>query len=254
MAMAARFRSTIPRFAKTLIADSDQASIVQRSLLCPNFTQPLQSRNFSSASPPKEPKVKVPVAMFGGSGNYASALYIAAVKAKALDKVESELLDLVAATQKSPTFSQFMKDLAVPADTRVKAVTEICDQAKFSEVTKNFLVVLADNGRLRHVDTIAKRFSDLTMGHRGEIKAIVTTVIPLPAEEEKELKDTLQEILGKGKTVKLEQKIDPSILGGLVVEFGQKVFDMSIKTRAKQMERVLRTSMSKRGLLLSFVL
>lgn len=39
------------------------------------------------------------------------------------------------------------------------------------------LVVLADNGRLRHVDTIAKRFSDLTMAHRGEVKAIVTTVI-----------------------------------------------------------------------------
>ncbi|CAH1439591.1 unnamed protein product [Lactuca virosa] len=50
----------------------------------------------------------------------------------------------------------------------------------------------------------------------------------------------IKEILGKGKKVKLEQKIDPSILGGLVVEFGQKVFDMSIKTRAKQMERFLR--------------
>ncbi|KAF5822427.1 putative H(+)-transporting two-sector ATPase [Helianthus annuus] len=242
MAMAGRFRSTVPRVAKSLMSDSlsTHRSTVQRSLLCSNFTDPQQSRNFSSASPSKEPKIKVPVAMFGGSGNYASALFIAAAKAKALDKVESELIDLVAATEKSPTFSQFMKDLAVPADTRVKAVTEICDQAKFSEVTKNFLILLADNGRLRHVDTIAKRFSDLTMAHRGEIKAIVTTVIPLPAEEEKELKDTLQEILGKGKKVNLEQKIDPSILGGIVVEFGQKVFDASIKTRAKQMERFLR--------------
>ncbi|KAD5802848.1 hypothetical protein E3N88_14208 [Mikania micrantha] len=222
MAMAGRIRSSVPRVVKSLMSDSlsAQRSIVERSFICPNFIDSQHSKNFSSASPPKEPKIKVPVAMFGGSGNYASALFIAAAKAKALDKVESELLDLVAATEKSPTFAQFMKDLAVPADTRVKAITEICDQAKFSEVTKNFL--------------------DLTMAHRGEIKAIVTTVIPLPAEEEKELKDTLQEILGKGKKVNLEQKIDPSILGGLVVEFGQKVFDMSIKTRAKQMERFLR--------------
>ncbi|KAI3743998.1 hypothetical protein L1987_57070 [Smallanthus sonchifolius] len=137
--------------------------------------------------------------------------YIATAKANALDKVESELLDFVSATTKASTFSQFMKDLAVPADIRVKAINEICAQAKFSDVTKNFLVLLADNGRLRHVDTIAKRFSDLTMAHRGEVKAVVTTVI-----------------------------IDPSILGGLVVEFGQKVFDMSIKTRARQMERFLR--------------
>lgn len=46
--------------------------------------------------------------------------------------------------------------------------------------------------------------------------------------------------MGKGKKVNIEQKIDPSILGGLVIEFGQKVFDMSIRTRARQMERLLR--------------
>ncbi|KAL4586210.1 hypothetical protein LXL04_010842 [Taraxacum kok-saghyz] len=242
MAMASRVRSTVTGVTKALISDSfsSQRSTVAPALICPNFTNSEQSRNFAAPATPKEPKIKVPVAMFGGSGNYASALYIAAAKAKSLDKVESELIDFVNATSKASTFSQFMKDLAVPADTRVKAVTEICTQAKFSDVTKNFLVVLADNGRLRHVDTIAKRFSDLTMAHRGEVKAIVTTVIPLPAEEEKELKETLQHILGKGKKVILEQKIDGSILGGIVVEFGQKVFDMSIKTRAKQMERFLR--------------
>ncbi|MCI14229.1 ATP synthase subunit O mitochondrial-like, partial [Trifolium medium] len=63
---------------------------------------------------------------------------------------------------------------------------------------------------------------------------------PLPAEEENALKQTIQEMLGSGKTVKLEQKIDPSILGGLVLEFNQKLFDMSIRTRAQQMERSLR--------------
>ncbi|KAM0017139.1 putative H(+)-transporting two-sector ATPase [Helianthus debilis subsp. tardiflorus] len=238
MAMAATVRSSVTGFTRSLI--STQRSTVARAVICPNFTGSEQLRNFASGSAPKDVKVKVPVAMFGGSGNYASALFIAAAKANALEKVESELADFVSATTKASTFSQFMKDLAVPADIRVKAINEISTQAKFSEITKNFLVVLADNGRLRHVDTIAKRFSDLTMAHRGEVKAIVTTVIPLPAAEEKELKETLQEILGKGKKVHLEQKIDPSILGGLVVEFGQKVFDMSIKTRARQMERFLR--------------
>ncbi|KAK9134967.1 hypothetical protein Syun_014297 [Stephania yunnanensis] len=183
---------------------------------------------------------RVPLALFGGSGNYASALYLASVNANVLEKVEAEILDLVEASKKSPTFSQFTKDLSVPSETRVKAINEICSQAKFSDITKNFLVVLAENGRLRHVDTIAKRFAELSMAHKGEVKAIVTTVIPLPPQEEKELKETLQDIIGQGKKVKLEQKIDPSILGGLVVEFSQKVFDMSIKTRARQMERFLR--------------
>ncbi|KAM0050413.1 putative H(+)-transporting two-sector ATPase [Helianthus debilis subsp. tardiflorus] len=196
-----------------------------------------QLRNFASGSAPKDVKVKLCLEAPETTHLHYS---LQQQKPNALEKVESELADFVSATTKASTFSQFMKDLAVPADIRVKAINEISTQAKFSEITKNFLVVLADNGRLRHVDTIAKRFSDLTMAHRGEVKAIVTTVIPLPAAEEKELKETLQEILGKGKKVHLEQKIDPSILGGLVVEFGQKVFDMSIKTRARQMERFLR--------------
>ncbi|GJU21464.1 ATP synthase subunit O, mitochondrial [Tanacetum coccineum] len=186
--MSGRIRSVVPRIAKSFIS---------------NFVSTQQSMNFASAAA-KEPKIKVHVAMFGGSGNYASVLYIVATKAKTLDKDEAELFDLATATEKSPTFSLFMKDLAIPADTRVKALTEICDKAKFSEVTRNFLVVLADKGRLKHVDTIIKRFSDLTMAHRGEAKAVVTT--PLPDEEEKQMKDTLQEILGEGKKVKLEQK------------------------------------------------
>ncbi|XP_050228927.1 ATP synthase subunit O, mitochondrial [Mercurialis annua] len=237
--MFGRARSGLPLANRILRSDSLSApgSSVQRSVAA--FTSE-SSKNYATASGQKEVKVKVPIALYGGSGNYASALYIAAKKASALDKVETEILDIVAATKKSPMFSQFTKDLSVPSDTRVKALNEICGQAKFSDVTKNFLVVLAGNGRLRYIDSIAKRFTELTMADRGEVKAVVTTVIPLPPDEEKQLKETLQEIIGQGKTVKVEQKIDASILGGLVVEFSQKVFDMSIRTRAKQMERFLR--------------
>lgn len=82
---------------------------------------------------------QVPLALFGGCGNYASALYVAAVKTNALDKVESELNDLVEATKRSTVFSQFTKDPSVPAKTRVGAIDDICTQAKLSDVTKNFL-------------------------------------------------------------------------------------------------------------------
>ncbi|KAK9282744.1 hypothetical protein L1049_010965 [Liquidambar formosana] len=240
--MAQRLRSSLPHLHGLLRSGclSTQGSTLQRIVPGPSVTNSEFSRNYASASAPKETKVKVPVVLFGGSGNYASALYISAVKANALDKVESELLALVEASKGSPTFSQFIKDLSVPTKTRVKAIEEICAHAKFADVTKNFLLILAQNGRLKYMESIAKRLLELTMAHKGEVKAIVTTVIPLPPEEEKELKETLQDIIGHGKKVKLEQKIDPSILGGLMVEFGQKVFDMSIKTRARQMERFLR--------------
>ncbi|RZC83057.1 hypothetical protein C5167_045843 [Papaver somniferum] len=234
MAMAGRFGSKLSLISKALQTD---ALVTQR----PALQQTSEVvRNYATAAGTKEAKVRVPLALFGGSGNYASALYIAAAKANAVEKVEAELLDLADASARSPMFSQFTQDLSVPRDTRLKAIEAITADAKFSDITKNFLSVLAHNGRLRHIDTITKRFVELTMAHKGEVSAIVTTVIPLPADEEKQLKETLQEIIGQGKKVKLTQKIDPNILGGLVVEFSQKVFDMSIRTRARQMERFLR--------------
>ncbi|XP_022876669.1 ATP synthase subunit O, mitochondrial-like isoform X2 [Olea europaea var. sylvestris] len=238
MAMAGRLRSGLPFLRRVLVSDTISAVTAQRSAAPKPLLRPLinteLSRDFGTAFASTEQKFKVPLTMFGVSGNYASALYIAAVKANVLNKVESELLGLIESSKKSPTFSQFMKDLSITADVRVKAVDEISTQAKFSDITKNFLAVVAESGRLSHLERIAQRFTELTMAHKGEVK-----VIPLPQEEEKELEETLQVMIGQGKKVKVEEKIDPSILGGLVVEFGQKVFDMSIKTRARQMERFL---------------
>jgi F-type H+-transporting ATPase subunit O len=198
-------------------------------------------RNFATSSGVNDQKkVKVPLVLFGNHGKYCSSLYIVAVKANILDKVEAELSAIVAASKNGPTFSQFLRDPTVSKDIRVKAIQDIATAAKFTNITNNFLAVLAADGLLKDIESITQKFKTLTMAHRGEVKATVTTVIPLPAEEEKELKETLQYILGAGKKVLVEQKIDASILGGLVVEFDQKVFDMSIKTRAQQMERFLR--------------
>ncbi|KAL6560464.1 hypothetical protein OROGR_004023 [Orobanche gracilis] len=97
------------------------------------------ARTYASGPPAKQQNVKVPLKMYGASGNYATALYIAAVKANTLDKVESELNTLVEAAKKSPTFYLFLKDVSVTADTRVKALSDICAHAKFSDITRNFL-------------------------------------------------------------------------------------------------------------------
>ncbi|MCL8600380.1 F0F1 ATP synthase subunit delta [Proteus mirabilis] len=161
-------RRLIPHLQKALNKSDSSLYVFQRSsstLHRPILSQ-FSSRDYATASG-NEKKIKVPLAMYGVSGNYASALYLAAAKVNALDKVETELFDLVEASKKSSTFTMFMKDLSVPKDTRVKAITDVCSHAKFFEITRNFLVVLAENGRLRHLESIAKRLSELTMAHRG---------------------------------------------------------------------------------------
>ncbi|KAK7323476.1 hypothetical protein VNO77_26950 [Canavalia gladiata] len=236
MALSNRVRSGISLLNQSGFLTS-QRSTLNRSLVAPSILAP---RYYANVPGQKDDSVKVPLALFGGSGNYASALYIAAVKAKAMEKVESELLQFAESVKNSAKVSQFISDISVAKDVRVNFIQEICGEAKFSDITKNFLAIVAENGRLKYIHNIAKRFGELAMAYKGEVKATVTTVVPLPPEEEKAVKDTLQEIIGSGAKINLEQKIDPSILGGLVLEFSQKVFDMSIKTRAQQMERMLR--------------
>ncbi|RID68406.1 hypothetical protein BRARA_C00565 [Brassica rapa] len=236
MALAGRIRSGISFFKTISVSDSVSSarSHLRGAPLIPAL------RDYATASAQKTGNVKVPVALVGESGNFASWLYIAAVKMNSLEKIESDLSELVEAMKTSPIFSQFTKDPSVPRETRLAAIVDVCDKAKFAEPTKNFLSLLAENGKLKNLDVIVKKFMQLTTAHRGDVKVLVTTVMPLPPAEEKELKDTLQEIIGEGKKVTVEQKIDPSIYGGLIVEFQQKVLDMSIRTRAQQMERLLR--------------
>ncbi|KAL6177776.1 hypothetical protein ACLB2K_049298 [Fragaria x ananassa] len=249
MAFANRLRSSLPLqvLVSKVLRSEPVFAAAQRAVVCPTLSKTNNkpdesSRNFDSISSKnnKEEKVKLPLVLFGGNGKYAYALYISAVKTDSLDKVESEILDFIQYIKNTPELSQFTKNPTVPARSRVKAMAEISSQFEHSETTKNFLAVLAEHGGLNHVEAIAKKFVELTMAHKGIVEVNVTSVIPLPAEEEKELKETMQEILGQGKTVKLEQKIDPGILGGIVVEYQQKMVDMSIKTRARQMERYLR--------------
>lgn len=82
---------------------------------------------------------QVPIALVGESGNFASWLYIAAVKLNALEKIELDLSEMIEAMKTSPTFAQFTKDPSVPRETRLAAIMDLCGQAKFAEPTKNFL-------------------------------------------------------------------------------------------------------------------
>ncbi|CAH8391403.1 unnamed protein product [Eruca vesicaria subsp. sativa] len=84
-------------------------------------------------------------------------------------KIESDLSELVEAIKTSPTFSQFTKDPLVPRETRLAAIVDVCEKAKFPEPTKNFLSFLAENGKLKNLD--------LKTAHRGNVKVLVTTVM-----------------------------------------------------------------------------
>ena len=177
--------------------------------------------------------------MYGVAGKYAAALYITAVRTNALEPVETELQQVCGAAEVDPVFHDFLKDPSVTKTTRMKAVEEIFKQTKFNDITKNFLNVLAENGRLSQLQSITNSYTELLLAHRGEVKAVVTAALELTPGEMEDIKKSLQGYLKQGQTLKIEQKVDRSIIGGIVVDIQDRHIDLSIDTKIKQMEKLL---------------
>lgn len=187
----------------------------------------------------KDDHVEVPLPMYGVAGKYAAALYITAVRTNSLEPVETELQQVCGAAEINPAFSDFLKDPSVAKTTRMKAVEEIFNQTKFNDITKNFLNVLAENGRLSQLQRITNSYTELLLAHRGEVKAVVTAALELTPGEMEDIKKSLQGYLKQGQTLKIEQKVDRSIIGGIVVDIQDRHIDLSIDTKIKQMEKLL---------------
>lgn len=197
-------------------------------------------REFSAgSSSQKEEPVKVPITVHGVAGKYAAAFYVIAVRAKALEPIYEEMQQIVQAAEKSSTFADFLKDMSVSNKDKVKAVQGLFEELGFSEITVNFLALLAENGRLHGLKEIVNCLTELVLAYRKQVKAMVTTVVELKPKEMEDLKKSLKRFVKPDETILLEQKIDKRILGGLVVDIGEKHIDLSIATKLKNMERVL---------------
>ena len=73
------------------------------------------------------------------AGKYAVSLYVTAVRANALEPIYEELTELLKASEKSPTFLEFLKDMSVSNKNKVKAVQSLLGELGFSDITTNFL-------------------------------------------------------------------------------------------------------------------
>lgn len=165
---------------------------------------------------------------------YASALFDLAQSEKQLDAVEAGLKSINDLVGQSDDFSRFLRSPVIQADAKAQAVETILAKAKVNPAVANLVRVVARNGRLFALPTIISSFVELAAKARGEVTADVTSASPLSADQVKTLAETLK---GKiGKTVTLNQHVDPSLIGGLVVKVGSQMIDSSLKTKLTAMK------------------
>jgi F-type H+-transporting ATPase subunit delta len=171
-------------------------------------------------------------------GRYASALFELASENKTVAAVESDLTALGTALTESADLAALIRNPQVGREAGGKAIDAVATVLKLSPLTKQFLGVLASNGRLAVLPDAIRAFVAIAAAARGEVKAEVTSAHPLSPAQLKALAAKLK--AREGQDVTLSATVDPAILGGLVVKIGSTQIDSSIRTRLNSLAQAMK--------------
>ena len=174
----------------------------------------------------------------GVAGRYATALFELALESNAIDTVRADLAKFQALLVESPDLSRLVRSPVFTADVQEKALSAVLQSAGIGGIAANFLKVVAGNRRLFAVGEIIKGFSALVARHKGEVSAEVTVAEPLSDARLAEVKEALNAVTGKD--VKVDVKVDPSIIGGLVVKLGSRMVDSSLRTKLYALKHAMK--------------
>ncbi len=183
----------------------------------------------------------------GVAGRYASALFELALdvetgRGEGLEALASEVSDrgavgAVAADlaglqdllNQSEDLRRLVRSPIFGREDQTRAMTAIMARAGATTMTRNFVSLVASNGRLFAIGDMIRNFQALVASHRGEMSATVTSASVLGDAHVEALKASLKETLGQD--VKLELNVDESLIAGLVVKVGSRMIDSSLKTK-----------------------
>ena len=174
----------------------------------------------------------------GVSGRYATALFELARDEKSIDAVNADLDKFDALLNESADLKRLVRSPVFAADTQSKALSVVLDKAGISGISANFLKVLTANRRLFAVSDVIRAFRALVAKFRGEASADVIVAEPLSEKNLDALKAALKSV--SGKDVTLNVKVDPSIIGGLMVKLGSRMVDSSLRTKLNSIKHAMK--------------
>ncbi|KAJ1725008.1 ATP synthase F0 subcomplex subunit OSCP atp5 [Coemansia erecta] len=188
-------------------------------------------------------KTQAPVTLFGIDGKYATALFQAAASKNALSEVESDLNTIDDKLSKNPRLAEVLSSPMLNRGAKEQLIDSL---GKKSEITTNFFKALIENNRLSETNRIIQAYKTLMEAQRGIVSVVVTSATQLGSKELKQVKDNLTKggMIKDFKEVNVVNKVNPSLLGGMVVEFGDYTIDMSVSSRLAKLEKLLTDSIS----------
>lgn len=170
----------------------------------------------------------------GLPARYASALFDLADDANAIDGVSADLDGLSALINDSDDFMRFIKSPVLSREDQAKGIAAIASQAGLNAITQKFLGLVASNRRLFALPDMIRAFQALLAARRGLVTADVTAATELTDAQSQSLSESLKAAVGTSVT--MTTKVDPSLLGGLIVRVGSRMVDSSLKSKLQRLK------------------
>jgi F-type H+-transporting ATPase subunit delta len=166
------------------------------------------------------------------------ALFELARDEKSLDAVSASLANLKTALRESDDLRRLVGSPLVSREAATAAIGGLAAAMQLDPVTTKFLGVLASNRRLAQLANVISAFNMLAARYRGETTAEVTSAHALAPDQVDALKARLK--AQTGRDVAIEAKVDPAILGGLIVKLGSRQIDGSIRTKLNTLAHAMK--------------
>lgn len=178
----------------------------------------------------------------GMAGRYASALFSLAAEGQQTDQVAAALKTFDGMIAESADLARLVRSPVFSAAEQTKALTALLDKAGIAGIAANFIKLVAAKRRLFAIRDMIANYEKLYDSWRGVARAEVTSAAALSDAHVAALKEALKGVTG-GKDVEISVKVEPSIIGGLVVKLGSRMVDGSLKTKLN----AIRTRMKEVG-------
>jgi F-type H+-transporting ATPase subunit delta len=172
------------------------------------------------------------------AGRYASALFELASETNAIDAVKADLDRFDALVAESPDLLRLVRSPVFSADEQLQALSAVLERAGIGGLTAKFLKLVTANRRLFAVRDMVKAFGALVADNKGQATAEVTVAEPLKDDHTVALRNALKAV--SGKDIDLAIKVDPSIIGGLVVKLGSRMVDTSLRTKLNAIRHAMK--------------
>jgi F-type H+-transporting ATPase subunit delta len=174
----------------------------------------------------------------GLAGRYATALFELALEEHALDAVRADLDRFGALLEENADLRRLVSSPAFTADEQLKALSAVLEKAGITGLAANFLKVLTANRRLFATRDVVRDYRLLVARHKGEVTAHVTLAERPTDAHLAAIKNALKAVTKKD--VQVDVKVDPSIIGGLIVKLGSRMVDSSLRTKLNSIKYAMK--------------